>query len=128
MYKYKIGYGSPEASSYTEFEHKQLFSESDITLMIAEAVKELWSTVYDPKFPGLVTFQHFWYYIPDWLVAKKGFVRVVYDRSWSVFGWGSVIDKGDWGTYREEKDNLDEICEYLEQHGIKAPTIEEEEP
>lgn len=135
MYKYKIGYYSEEDSHYFEVEHDLKFTEDQITMMVIQASKEI-----APKLLAIdakeknkrytkeemevgmcspdVDFQDLFYHyengiltIETWLIKNRGFKVVEYEASWSVFGWASVFDKEDWGSYRSEV--MDQISDAL---------------
>jgi len=116
MYKYKIGYDSPEESCYIELEHEQLFTQQQITEMIGDAIKDITSRDQKPRDEYNQNFEHLFSWhdgIPAYLIQQKGFKQITYDMTWYVFGWASVFEEGDWGTYRTERDLLDDLREYL---------------
>lgn len=133
IYRYKIGYGTCEESSFVELEHSKKFSKDQITEMIGEAILSMFIEVLErwheriekAQYQSFMfKFEEFWREgsengIPEWLVKNKGFKRVEYEVEWDVFGWASVLDKDDWRMHRGENDELSKITDYLEKNGIK---------
>lgn len=131
MYKYKIGYSTWEESSYVELEHVEKFSHDQMTMMIAEAVKELFDEItgkndekddigkqYYHVFS--TKFQNFWdgdKNIVDWLVSKKGFSKIEYELAWWVDGWDKVLDPKKENCFATTG-NLTKISDYLKKEGI----------
>lgn len=127
MYKYRIGYVDFEDCGSVQLEHDQKFTEQDITIMIAEAIKDLYPEVVNHNNGHFDEFTEFfngrWYSDKDvscitgWLVKNKGFRYVEYEVDWCVSN-GSVTNDTRW-ICGEKETPLEHIRQFLLANGIK---------
>jgi len=123
MFKYQIGYTSCEESDFIELEHEKKFTHEELLQMVAEATYDVYLKAVGHEYEkGSTTFEDIMMnaYRPEGiglgetLCQKFGFKFVEYAGSVSVFGWARILDKDSWRSYRDEKDDLDVIREYIE--------------
>jgi hypothetical protein len=120
---YQIGYGTCEESEYWELEHDDIFSKEELQQIVEDCLfevmeleagrfgesghhKGLFVSDDGPSFQHLMGERSFMC-----LLAERGFRKVDYETSCSVFGWASAVKPGDWSSHagdptRDMQDNL----------------------
>ena len=96
MYNYEIGYHSYEESPSTVLQHRKKFSDEEITNMVGEAILFIYRDKKDEKFHA--EFEYMMETVICYLIWKKGFVRMEFEKKWSIFGWASLLNPDDWNV------------------------------
>lgn len=104
-YLYQVGYGSYEDSYFMEFKHDELMSEEDLERHVAECMAEA------------IRSSRKWYeydlnMAASWIIIerlsnlmqKRGFKRIPYRATVSIFGWASPVNLNDWKGSRGDQD------------------------
>ena len=117
MYLYKIGYYSPEDSSYTEMQHRERFTAEELNTLVVRAIERVLRGALEGEYDPFLHCEGPSYSDIDKYVIEElkedGFVPVEYTERWDVFGWPSLTRDNDWDAGTEDKFLLKEILKNL---------------
>jgi len=128
MYFYKIGYTSYEESDYVELQHELCFTKEQITDMLADAIVALWEDVFkdkdigDIEYPTKMQLYYFFdtyneHNIGSWLIKNKGFLPVVYQEIFSLWGWFAFNKPETWTEETKRSITIPVIMKKLKEAG-----------
>ena len=133
MYLYRVGYGTYEESEHVALSHEKSFTKEDFRKLVVETTVDVVKFVIQKKEEEkdieneddkeytdyyLHSFQDVLDDVIKKMIEEHGFSRVEYRAQFSVFGWASLFDKGDWETETKMDVGLNSIRQRLSEEGF----------
>ena len=109
VYVYRIGYGSPEDSDYSYYEHTKKYNQGHLENIVVacavEALRELKAPYSNyqhrrkPHWSDIIQDFHF-----EGALKDRGFKKIKPHQTFSVFGWSEAETSDDWKSYKASRE------------------------
>ncbi len=123
MYFYQVGYSSMEESPTYDLWHEILFSKEEFQKICIEGTIEVYKkriAVDDYDRERLKQFDSIYDEVAEYIIEKYNFKPLIYNATFTPFGWASMFDKTDWKGQRGK--TIDAIADAFNAAGFGPET------